>query len=263
MKLFMLHERTGYYTQTLYKPKLPTAEQEEEIKKEIEIEKAGIHFPPETGTKWGPSHNLVAMWAGYLMRIAITVLNLHDAKMYAWVNAWLQRWATKFVIGAKLGAAFYYVSMIAFAAILLYIVNPSTLEDGGISHYPDQYVGVYQGKMWFFDLQAISGGGEGLYFNCGLIPGQIFQHTRNIRWIGKTLDEFSFHGTWTYLWHDTLQWRYYVWNTAFAEYIGVMSHIVGSAYMLRKPVTDPYLAEAPRPWLKPVYQHCYKHFTIP
>ncbi len=263
MKLFMLHSRDGFYTRTFFKPRTVTPEEVEAGKVELAGIPPWILLPDSTGTKYGPSLKLVMEWVYYLWTIGMFTLQLRGAALHGFINGWLAKWAAQFVVGMKAGVVFYYVGIPALILLLFYIVNPEFRVSGGIGHYPGQYIGLYQNRMWWLDLQMISAGGVGWYFNCGEIPAQIQQHRRSVAG-PRRLDYLTFQNSWTFLKKvGILEWRYYVWDSATVEYIGMLGKVLPNWYTLRPPTFNPYLSEAPPFWRSDPDTWCYKHFTIP
>ncbi len=263
MKLFMLHSRDGFYTRTFRKPRTVTQPELEEGKVQLAGIPPWLLLPDSTGTRYGPSLKLVMEWAYYLWTIGMFTLQLRGPALWGFINGWLGRWAAQFVVGVKGAAVFYYVGIPALLILALYIWNPEFRKSGGISHYPGQYIGLYQNRMWWMDLQMISAGGIGWYFNCGEIPAQIQQHRRSVAGPAR-LDYLTFLNSWTFLKKvGILEWRYYVWDSATVEYIGMLGKVLPDWYTLRLPQRDPYLSEAPAFWRLASHKWCYKHLKIP
>lgn len=270
MKLYILRVRDGTVIESFRIPMAITpAEIQEGTISPINIPK-WLEIPEMVGLPGYPNIQVICWWATYfynLYRITYgivgtplhSIVNMgiaHLAANYHW--AWTAKWLISVIVPVAVVAGILYLWNPAFETRKYWEEQDQRTANAGNFHY----IMTYKEKMWWADLWAMDPARRGYYHRCSEISGVRMWEKRNTRTFGYDVDWWELGKTVTQRTSAWLQYRRYVWDTFFVEYLGVMNKISPGLYALQPQYKNKYLETMPHLYKKPTPELCKEPFPF-
>lgn len=267
MKLFILRYRDGTVITSLRAPRVITpAEIQEGTISPFDIPK-WLNIPEMTGLPGYPSIQVICWWASYFYNLYRITYGIVGTPLYSIVNmgighlaanyhwAWTAKALLATVVPAFVMLGIAYMFDASYERSRYYEEQERLTANAGNFHY----IMTYKEKMWWADIWAMHPDRRGYYVRGNEISGIRVWEKRNTRTFGYDCDWWELENTVTQLKSAWLDHKRCVWQTFFAEHVGLLHEVSGGLYMLRSTYQNKYLETMPHYFTKPV-EELYKEW---